>query len=142
VGVTFTVTVAVPTLPAASRARASIEWLPAASEETATVHAVVPVAAVGAPPSTVMLTPTTPTLSPAFPVTATAPVVSVAPFCGLVIATVGGVASLVVLATTTETLAVAVLPARSVARLVMVWLAFERLVVSSAYVHDVVPPAG
>jgi hypothetical protein len=61
-----------------------------------------------------------------------------------VIDTVGAVAStgVTMLFTSIPTLDVELLPARSVALLVMMWFAFERLVVSSVFVHDVVPPAG
>src|SRR5438876_1024633 len=141
---TFTVTVAIPTLPAASLARALIEWGPAPSAEVATVHEVVPVAAVGTPPSTAMVTTATPTLSSALPDTKTAPVVALAPFCGLAIDTVGAVVSAAVstLVTSTVTLVVELLPATSTALVVTVWFALERLVVSNVFVHEVVPPAG
>src|SRR5947209_4504794 len=81
-----------------------------------------------------------PTLSPAVPWTLTRPVMP-APLVGVVIATVGGVVSAVLLATVTDRVAVPVLPLLSVARLTRVCVPLARPVVGHVHVQEVVPDA-
>src|SRR6266851_5636773 len=110
-------------LPAASRATAVRACAPAVAVAVfqATEYGAVVTSVPRFEPSSLNWTPTTPTLSVAVALTVVVPV-TVAPFAGAVIATVGGVVSGVGFETVTETGAdVVVLPAASRATAVSVW---------------------
>jgi hypothetical protein len=89
---TLKATLEVAVLPEVSVARATRLWLPAVRPETATLHEVVPLAALHAPPSSATLTPARPLLSEAVPATVRL-LLAVLPLEGVETSTLGGAVS-------------------------------------------------
>lgn len=141
---TFTVTLVVLALPAASTARAVNTWLPLPTtvESQEPDHEAVPFIGCQVPPSTCSDTAVTPTLSELEPLTPVEPA-TVVPAAGAAMVMVGGVVSAVVLTLLTFawTVLVCELPDVSVALAVTVWVPFGRPLVSQDHDQLEVPVA-